>query len=274
MHEKENQTDQRSSPQSSAVLMSRCHAKKSVVKEKQALVNKENKAYEEASAVRSARCATGWAPTKRRRTKKDTCWVICLMCRKRSMTECAGESMKTLQQPVLVRCQQMRSRRVKYGLGHNECARARQLRIRHFCHRRKASCDRSALAVSRGRKTCRRGRCMWNDRILLLILALAPIREWANSSAHNLRECRVPASTSPAVQPKPVRESRGQDLEQGHRCLESVGIRPQRRGSGVSFTPLRRSSRRKRGPDEQKERPFDVGSSSANQPLFVEDGDV
>ena len=37
--------------------------------------------------------------------------------------------------------------------------------------------------------------------------------------------------------PKPVGESRDQELEQGHACLESAGIRPQRRGSGAGFTP-------------------------------------
>ena len=40
------------------------------------------------------------------------------------------------------------------------------------------------------------------------------------------------------------------------------------------FHASRRSSRRERGPDGTKERPFDVGSSPASQPLFGEHGDV
>ena len=37
--------------------------------------------------------------------------------------------------------------------------------------------------------------------------------------------------------PKPVGESRDQELEHGHPCLESAGIRPQWRGSEAGFTP-------------------------------------
>ena len=190
------------------------------------------------------------------------------------MSECVGESVKTLQQPVIVRCQQM----VSQGwIGTQRMCTSTPVAHQAFCHRHKESCDRSAVAVSRGRKTCCEGRCMWNEMILLLILALALIPGVGHQfcsqplvPATPLGERTVPASRSPTGQPpKPVGESRDQELEQGVRASDRKG---EVQELVSRLTEIIQKGRER--PDGTKEPPFDVGSSPANQPLLGEEGDV
>ena len=136
--------------------------------------------------------------------------------------------------PMFVRCQKMRLRRVKVGMGHNECARARQLRIRHCVigtrglatgdmRPRKVHVERNDTALDPGSGSDSRS----GPSVLFTTTWHRP---------HHLESAQF---QQPQAQqfPKPVGESRDQELEQGRPCLESAGIRPQRRGSGSCFTP-------------------------------------
>ena len=85
-----------------------------MVKKQQVPVDKENKALEEAlNMVRKVQCRLDIQQKKVDEEKHvlgDLPWR-----QKRTMSECASETMKTLQHPMFVRCQQMRLRRVKFG---------------------------------------------------------------------------------------------------------------------------------------------------------------
>ena len=193
MHEKEHQTGQRSSPQSSPVLMSRCHAKKVWSRKHTRWLTKRIRLTRK-QALNKVRKVRYRLDIRQKKVGQEKHLLGDLlnvqkevndrMCRRIS------ENIATASACAMPTDEITAS---QGWIGLNECAQALQLRIRHFCHRRKASCDRSALAVSRGRKTCREGRCMWNEMILLLILALAlipgvgeqfrsqPSRVWSSS---------------------------------------------------------------------------------------------
>ena len=82
--------------------------------------------------------------------------------------------------------------------------------------------------------------------------------------ATQLGERTVPASTSPTVQPQ-------------NQLVNAWRVRAtDRKGEvqGAGFTLYRDLPERRERPDGTKERPFDVGSSPANQPLLAEEGDV
>ena len=79
----------------------------------------------------------------------------------------------------------------------------------------------------------------------------------ANSSVHNHRAPATPLDPqAQQFNPKPVGESRDQELEQGHACLESAGIRPQRRGSKAGFTPCGDLPDGRERPDGTKDVPL------------------